>query len=110
MNREKLIKLPVVYDAGGDVSKKWFIEFYIKNPKNGKFERQRIYRGINKFHTLKERKKAANEVCNFWTEKLKSGWTPFKDESVIYDDNLQYQTYNELPRGRAPKYQKRVSC
>jgi integrase len=93
MNREKLIKLPVIFDAGGDVSKRWFVEYYVKNPKDGKFVRRKIYKGINKFHTLKERKKAAREICNSWTEKLKAGWTPFKDESVIYDDNLQYQTY-----------------
>jgi len=93
MEREKLIKLPVIYDAGGDLLKKWFIEFYVKNPQTGRFERQRIAKGINKFHTLKARKAAAEEMRQYWTDKLKSGWTPFTDESVIYDDNLEYQTF-----------------
>jgi len=93
MEREKLIKLPVIYDAGGDLLKKWFIEFYVKNPQTGRFERQRISKGINKYHSLKERRKAAKEMCKHWREKLRAGWTPFKDESVIYDDNLQYQTF-----------------
>lgn len=93
MQRTKMIKLPVVYDAGGDLSKKWFIEFYVRNPRTGRMERQRISKGINKFHTLKERKAAAEEMRQHWTEKLRAGWSPFTDESIIYDDNLQYQTF-----------------
>ncbi len=93
MARQKLIKLPVIYDAGGDLSKKWFIIFYVRDPRTGRLERQRIAKGINKFHTLKARKAAAEEMRQYWTDKLKSGWTPFTDESVIYDDNLEYQTF-----------------
>lgn len=92
MNRQKLIRLPVIYDAGGDISKKWFIEYYVRNPRTGRMERQRSYRGINKFHNKKERLKAADKMKQYWTEKLRSGWSPFVDENVIYDDNLEYQT------------------
>jgi integrase len=92
MEREKLIRLPVIYDAGGNVKSKWFIEFYVRNPRNGKFERQRISKGINKYHTLKERRAAAEKMRKHWKDKLLAGWSPFTDESVIYDDNLEYQT------------------
>ncbi len=93
MKREKLVRLPIVCDAGGDISKNWFVEFYCRNPKNGKFERQKIYKGINKLHTTAERRKAAQELCNLYTDKLRNGWSPYMDDLVIYEDNLQFQTH-----------------
>ncbi len=93
MKKVKLIRLPVVYSAGGDLKKKWFIEFYVRNPRTGRLERQRKSKGINKFHTLAEREKAAQKMKVYWTDKLRSGWSPFTDKSIIYDDNLEYQTF-----------------
>jgi len=93
MKQHILIKLPVIFDSGGDLSKNWFIEFYARNPRTGKMERQRFYKEINKYHTLKERRAAAEKMRQYWTDKLKAGWSPFIDDTVIYDDNLEYQTY-----------------
>jgi hypothetical protein len=93
MNRKKLIRLPVIYDAGENLSKKWYVIFYARNPRTGKMERQRMFRDINNHTTLKGKRSAAEKMCKHWTDKLKSGWTPFVDETVIYDDNLEYQTY-----------------
>lgn len=92
MKKEKIIRLPVVCNAGGDLTKNWFVEFYCRNPKNGQFERQKIYKGINRHHTLAERTAAAMQVCEAYTEKLRNGWTPYMDDLVIYEDNLQYQS------------------
>jgi integrase len=93
MKQHELIRLPVIFDAGGNMSKNWFIEFYARNPRTGKMERQRIYKGINKYHSLKDRRAAAEKMQHHWIDKLKSGWSPFVDNSIIYDDNLEYQTY-----------------
>lgn len=92
MKKQIIIRLPVIYDAGGDISKKWFIEYYVRNPRNGRMDRQRSYKGINKFHTIRERQAAAEKMQQYWADKLRAGWSPFVDESVIYDDNLEYQT------------------
>jgi integrase len=92
MKREKLVRLPILCDAGGDLTKNWFVEFYCRNPKNGKFERQKIYKGINKLHTVSERRKAGQEICNIYTDKIRNGWSPYIDDLVIYDDNLQFQS------------------
>jgi len=93
MNNNLLIKLPTIYNAGGALSKKWFIEFYVRNPKTNKLERQRMFKGINSVHTLKGRIAAAEKMKQHWTDKLKAGWTPFIDQNIIYDDNLEYQTF-----------------
>jgi len=93
MKQTVLIRLPVIYDAGGDLTKKWFVEFYVRNPRTGFMERQRKSKGINKFHKLKDRQAAAEKIRQHWSDKLKAGWTPFTDELIIYDDNLEYQTF-----------------
>ncbi len=94
MERKEIIRLPQIFDCGGRFSSsdKWFIEFYVRNPRNDKMVRFKKYKGINKFHSRKERQEAAEKMKLYWTDKLKSGWTPFADESIIYDDNLQFQT------------------
>jgi integrase len=90
-----LIELPEIYDCGGKVSvnDKWLIIFKVRNPKTGKLERFRMAKGINKFHTYQERLTAAEKMKQYWADKLKAGWTPFTDENIIYDDNLEYQTF-----------------
>lgn len=92
MKREVLFTLPEVYDAGGDLSKSWLIIFSVPNPQTGAMERVRKAKGINKFHTLKERYAAANKMKKYWLEKLQSGYNPFIDSNKIYSDNLQFQT------------------
>lgn len=91
--QQKLARLPIIYDAGGDLSKNWFIEFYVRNPLNNEMVRQRSYKGINKHKTLKERRQAAEKSRLEFTGKIKNGWNPMTDGRVIYDDNLQYQTF-----------------
>ncbi len=93
MKQHELIRLPVIFNAGGDISKNWCIEFYTRNPRTDKMERQRIYKGINKYHNYKERMAAAEKIRMYYIERLKAGWSPFIDNSIIYDDQLEYQTY-----------------
>lgn len=94
MERKKIIRLPVIYDCGGRFSlkDKWFIEFYFRNPKTGKMQRFRKAKGINKYHSLHERRVAAEKMRKYWEKKILDGWSPFIDTNVIYDDNLEFQT------------------
>lgn len=90
-----LIELPQIYDCGGKVSPtdKWLIIFKVRDPRTKKLERFRMAKGINKFHTYEERMAAAEKMKQYWADKLKAGWSPFTDENIIYDDNLEYQTF-----------------
>ncbi|HSO88016.1 MAG TPA: hypothetical protein VLQ91_15800 [Draconibacterium sp.] len=76
MDKKKLIRLPVLFDSGGDLSKNWYIEFYVRNPRTNKLERQRIKQGINSIHTLKGRHALGENLIKEWGEKLRNGWTP----------------------------------
>lgn len=93
MKREKILRLPSVYNAGGDTSKRWFVEFYCKDPRTGKLERQKVYTGINKHQDPVTRQEIADQLCKKYTEKLKNGWSPFMDDLNVYEDNLQFQTH-----------------
>jgi hypothetical protein len=52
--RRKEIIMPHLNDNNGDLTKKWYVEYSIRNPKNGKMERIRIYDGIDQYSTYKE--------------------------------------------------------
>ncbi|MCK3684205.1 tyrosine-type recombinase/integrase [Maribellus sp. YY47] len=93
-NKTELIRLPQIFNCSGRVSQKnkWFIEFYVRNPRNNKMVRFRKYQGINKHRTRVERQAAAEKMKHYWTEKLKEGWSPFNEGLVVYDDNLEFQT------------------
>ncbi len=93
MNEEELIKLPVLFDAGGDLTKERYILFYVRNPRINKLERQRIKKGINIFNTKNGRYAAAQKTLDHWKDKLKAGWSPLTDQNIVYSDNLEFQTY-----------------
>lgn len=91
-NQEKqaIIILPKLYNANGDVTKKWFVFFSVKNPLNGKFVRYRIYKGVNESDNQKQRTVLANNVIVELNERLKNGWTPENDGKIVYNDQLVY--------------------
>ena len=62
-NRGQFTK-PKIYDAGGDLSKRWYVYFSYRNPETGKMVRQKpVYLKVNqKFKTLSDRKAAIKKV------------------------------------------------
>ena len=91
MERKKIVILPQLYNYGGDITKKWFVFYSYRDPRNNKMKRFKVY---GKLHVIKEynlRIQAAENLRVELTQKLKSGWNPFlDDEKVIYEDQLQY--------------------
>jgi hypothetical protein len=83
MKRSKLVILPVLHDYDGDISKQWFVFYTVRNPRTNKMQRFKIYGGINRHHDFDARRKAAFKICSEFTEKLKMGWSPFKNDSKI---------------------------
>lgn len=92
MKNKIAVRLPKVYDAGGDLSKKWFVYFSVINPLTDKLERIRLQRDINTFDTAEERLKSAYNLQSELKEKLLAGWNPFSDnEEVVYRDTIRYK-------------------
>lgn len=97
MKRKKIVILPQVNDAGGDVSKKWFVYYSYRDPRTDKMKRFKIYAGLHKIKDKEKRMAAAEELRDELRGKLKNGWNPFMDDSeVIYEDQLQYNTISKV--------------
>lgn len=60
-------------DCGGDLSKRWYVIFYIWNLLKREKQRVRIY-DVNDFQTFKERKQAADAIIQEINQKLKEGY------------------------------------
>lgn len=90
MAKFKLLK---AYDAGGDLSKEWFVQYHFLKPrtdwKNGKpeYKRFKVCESINSIHTLRERKKQLTTVFNVLKDGLLNGFNPF-DNFYVKDQVL----------------------
>lgn len=89
---KKLVVLPHLRDAGGDLSKEWFVEYGFRDPRTGQMKRFRE-RGFSKLRTARERYELADKIIAELKEKMASGWTPFNDRKVAYTDELIYQLH-----------------
>lgn len=89
MGRKKaVIVLPHLMDAGGDMSKTWYVEYSMRDPYTNQMRRFRDYAGFNKLNTAKERYELANRVIEELKDKFAKGWTPFRETKTTYDDLL----------------------
>lgn len=80
---------PKIYDAGGDLSKRWFVYYSFRNPLSGKLERQTpIYAGVNEYKTLGERREAVRNLLKSVKSILKNGFNPYNDEPYHEEKNL----------------------
>lgn len=88
--RRAIMILPQLKDCGGDLSKKWFVEYSCRNPHTDQMKRFRHYEGFSELRTARERYAYAEKRIQELTEKLKRGETPFAKKKVIYEDELVY--------------------
>lgn len=77
-------------------SGKWYLYFSIRNPKSGKLEPFKIEKGFKLISDDKGKKEYGEKLKNEYTEKLQRGWTPWRNEECIYEDQIQYK--NEADR------------
>ena len=91
MRRLKLYRLPVLHNAGGDLSKPWWVEIAYRDPRDGKMVRKRYKSGFSELKTRKARNVHAEKLIKDLTERLVAGWNPLDDvEQVAYVDELEY--------------------
>jgi Site-specific recombinase XerD len=88
--RKKII-LPKLNDCGGDLTKQWYIEYSVRNPKDDNMERFRIYEGFKDLKTAEERRVYAEREIKSYAEKLQDGWTPYDSDLYIFEDLLEYE-------------------
>lgn len=87
---EKKYKAAKLFHANKDLSKAWYVYFYVRHPEwtptcridiNGnkieKFQRFRVKAQINRIHSVKGRLRAGRILKNAVNDLLQSGWSPF---------------------------------
>ncbi|WP_319502586.1 site-specific integrase [uncultured Draconibacterium sp.] len=109
MRRKKLFRTPYLFDAGGDISKPWWIELGYRDPKDGKMKRKRYQEDLSLLKTKKARYEHGEQLVKMYTAKLMKGWTPLDDVSnqVIYEDELEYHVAAQV-YGRKRKANKNI--
>lgn len=81
--RTKIAILPKLYDANGNIKKRWFIYFSYRKPKDNKMKRFKIYDGFATLYTKKERYAHAEKLIKEYTDRLNSGWDPYNEDFFL---------------------------
>ena len=89
--KQAIIIFPHLNDAGGDLSKQWYVEYKWRIPGETKMRKERIYNGMS-IVSKSERLKAAKLVIAEKTEWLKSGAYLQGNVKKVYADELLYRT------------------
>lgn len=86
---------PTLHNYDGDLSKRWFINFYIKDERTGEFVRKRIT-SINSGDTYRERMEEARKVLKELKNLLKEGvMLESKTSTETFDIDLRKKTFIE---------------
>ena len=75
-------------------NKRWYVEYYVKNPSTGKLQRK--CNKINRIDSIRERRKYGRRMVVEINKKLEQGWNPFlEQESAKSYHNIYevFQTY-----------------
>lgn len=72
-----------LYDAGGDITKHWYVYYYFLDPITGKFERFKERFNINRQKTLEARRLWGEQAVKFMNRQLKGGYNPFEEAQLM---------------------------
>lgn len=86
---KKLFSNPKIYNANGDLSKRWYVYFSYRNPKTGKLERMKnIYGIVNNYKSKEDRFSILTIYRRNLLSLLKEGYNPFVDNSDLYKSRI----------------------
>lgn len=93
---KKKYSQPTIYDANGDLKKRWYVYYSFRNPATDKLERQTpIYSGVNNFKKLKERREAIKILCKAVETILENGFNPYED-NISVDETKKYNVSDAI--------------
>ena len=82
LEHKKPFSIPKIYDANGDLNKRWYIYFTYLNPDTGKLERMKnIYGKTNRYKTKEARYSLLSIYKKRLLKLLKDGYNPFVDNT-----------------------------
>src|ERR1035437_4875721 len=88
--KQSIIIFPSLNDRGGDLTRKWYVEWKWRMPGEPVQRIERAYKGLAE-GTDAERRKIAKKVIKEKTNWLKSGAYLSGNETRVYADELLYR-------------------
>ncbi|WP_157961205.1 tyrosine-type recombinase/integrase [Lutibacter citreus] len=85
LSMKKKYSNPKIYDANGDLSKRWYVYFSYRNPETGKLKRiTPFYGDANKYKTKSDRMFVLAVYKHKIQELLRRGYDPFEDNTELF--------------------------
>ena len=85
LSKKKNYSAPKIYNANGDIKKRWYVYFSYRNPSTGKLQRiKNIYGVVNKYKTKEDRMSVLVMYRKTLVRLLKQGYNPFDDNAELY--------------------------
>ncbi|WNH09930.1 tyrosine-type recombinase/integrase [Thalassobellus suaedae] len=80
---------PKIYDADGDLTKRWYVYFSFVDPKTGRLKRMKnIYGKTNRYKTKESRYFLLRLYKKRLLKLLKQGYSPFEDNTLLYQNKV----------------------
>ena len=89
--KKEMIIMPHLVDQGGDMKKKWYVEYSVRNSRTGEMKRFREYSGFGKLTSAEARRELGAQIVDRISAQLADGWSPFDAPSATYRDELIMQ-------------------
>ena len=90
---------PKIYDANGDLNKRWYVYFSFQDPKTGRLKRMKnIYGKVNSHKTKEARYYLLSLYRRRLLKFLKAGYNPYENNTALYLKH-QEQTDEASPKG-----------
>jgi len=85
LSNKNLFSNPKIYNANGNLTKRWYVYFSFRNPSSGKMERMgNIYGKTNKYKTKEDRLAILSSYRRNLLHLLREGYNPFKDNTALF--------------------------
>lgn len=89
LSHKKLFSTPKIYDANGDISKRWYIYFSYLDPETGKLKRMKnIYGKTNRYKTKEARYSILSVYKKRLLKLLQEGYSPLIDNTEHHKSRL----------------------
>lgn len=86
---KKSFSSPKIYNANGDLSKRWYVYFSFLNPQTGKLQRMKnIYGTCNSYKTKEDRLSVLTQYRKKLLSLLQEGFNPYEDNPLLYTKRL----------------------
>jgi len=94
---KKNFSTPKIYNANGDLEKRWYVYFSYRNPQTGKLERMKnIYGKSNNYKTKEDRLSVLSAYRKKLLQLLKAGFNPYENNTELYEKRVNKE--GDLPK------------